>query len=731
MSKRQICRGLVSAGCLIMVFLSGIPLSEASLDNDREAYVIESLRSYLSPNSQVGERIMAVSNPVPTRDITHLLLEARNNYHLYSNESQEFLNALFRRPDSTEYEEAGYLPSPVSTFEPDAAQYPNIGGKFKFWYVTHATPDNQGTVHTATLEFVQKMARAFENVYETEITAMGYPEPPYDTGMEDNGGDGKFDIYLMNCGENFYGYVVPDDWASDAVTGPDANAVYSFMVMDNDYSEFVDISGSEENAMKVTAAHEYHHVIQFGINAEAPGWYMEVTSTWMEDQVYDDINDNLQYVSDFFASPETALDEGDPHWYSAWIFNEFLETKYDQDVVRQVWDSMDDYGNDNAVDAISAVLVSNSATFKDAFTQFVAKNYAKTGFYTDAANAAYTDVAIANSESVHQLGDTVTSIPQQTVDVSHLSSKYYKFVPQTGISQSGLLTITVDGQDNKELNAVAVARKADGSYEEKFFDLDGASNQGSVNFAGFDDDRLSEVVLGLANYSQTSDNLEFTYEATLSSTPETINITGLQLNSTLDINPQDSVVLTASAANPEQADVYYKFFYRANYGTPFYESTDWTMVQEYSTSPTCTYVFDEAGAYVLVVRAVTDSGNEPAALPIMGQVVSVGLSNAVNISSLTSSAQGNIRAGVPVTFTAQASTSDESVVYYKFYYCANYGTSEYETTQWTMVQEYSTSTDCSITFPDAGKYVVVVRAVIDPDNEPDNFPITGLVVDAQ
>lgn len=323
------------------------------------------------------------------------------------------------------------------------------------------------------------MAAAFEHVYESEITAMGYPPPQNDGGKADNGGDDKFDIYLMNCGnDGYYGYVAMEGWANDAETGPTANACYSFMVMDNDYSEFVENSGSEENAMKVTAAHEFHHAIQMGINGDAPAWYMEVTSTWMEDQVYDEINDNHQYVSDFFGFPETALDAGNPHWYSAWIFNEFLEVKYGQTAVRQVWENLDDYGLNNGVDALSAMLVSQSSTFKEMFVEFAAKNYSQTGFYKDADSAVYTDVAVVNSASPHQLGDTVTAISQQIVDVSHLSSKYYKFIPQTGMSQSASLTITVDAQDNKDLNAVAVVKKSDGTFKENYFNLDGTASQG-------------------------------------------------------------------------------------------------------------------------------------------------------------------------------------------------------------------------------------------------------------
>ncbi len=202
----------------------------------------------------------------------------------------------------------------------------------------------------------------------------------------------------------------------------------------------------------------------------------------------------------------------------------------------------------------------------------------------------------------------------------------------------------------------------------------------------------------------------------------------------LSISPSGSpqagtpVTVTANAHSSSGATVYYRFYYCANYGTSAYETTDWTMVQDYSTDNTYDYTFPAAGNYVVVVRAVTDPPSEPAALSIIGQAVSVDGVDSVNISSLTNDASSSARAGTPVTFTATASTASSDTVYYRFYYCANYGTSAYETTDWTMVRDYSTDNTYDYTFPAAGSYVVVVRAVTDPPNEPAALPIIGQAV---
>ena len=42
------------------------------------------------------------------------------------------------------------------------------------------------------------------------------------------------------------------------------------------------------NPMRVTAAHEFFHAIQFAYDVDEDLWFMEGTATWVEDEVYDD-----------------------------------------------------------------------------------------------------------------------------------------------------------------------------------------------------------------------------------------------------------------------------------------------------------------------------------------------------------------------------------------------------------------------------------------------------------
>ncbi|MFH0730269.1 MAG: hypothetical protein V2B19_28485 [Pseudomonadota bacterium] len=202
--------------------------------------------------------------------------------------------------------------------------------------------------------------------------------------------------------------------------------------------------------------------------------------------------------------------------------------------------------------------------------------------------------------------------------------------------------------------------------------------------------------------------------------PESMNIAGTFMSGT-------PVTFTVDAAEQSAGTLYYKFFYCANYGTIAYESSPWVVMQEYSIKNSCTYTFPQDGSYIVVARVVADPNNEPVDLPIIGGVVTIGNGNGVHITSLSAGDSGAVNPGKPITYTSNASSSSGGTLYYKWFYCANYGTSAYATSPWVVVQDYSTENTCDFTFPSAGKYIIVVRVVTDPNNEPTDLPIIGAV----
>src|SRR4029453_5199034 len=101
-------------------------------------------------------------------------------------------------------------------------------------------------------------------------------------------------------------------------------------------------------ALRVTAAHEFFHAVQFAYDWKEDLWLMEGSAAWIEDEVYDGINDNRQYLA-FSPIGQTtfwhALDWYHPNpsnplslqVYGSWIFFRYLSERYSREIVRTIW----------------------------------------------------------------------------------------------------------------------------------------------------------------------------------------------------------------------------------------------------------------------------------------------------------------------------------------------------------------------------------------------------------
>ncbi len=142
-------------------------------------------------------------------------------------------------------------------------------------------------------DFVERVLRVAERVHTVENEKLGWREPRSDGAR--GGRRGKTDVYLSQIGGELFGYAAPDrGQATKQHRIP--RRLHGYLVLDNDYSGF-EFPGTKPLAdLQVTFAHEYNHILQFGYDAYQDPWFAEATATWMEDQVYNGINDYLRYV---------------------------------------------------------------------------------------------------------------------------------------------------------------------------------------------------------------------------------------------------------------------------------------------------------------------------------------------------------------------------------------------------------------------------------------------------
>ena len=185
--------------------------------------------------------------------------------------------------------------------------------------------------------YVERVLASVTRVHEKYVAA-GYRRPMRDGHR---GSDGRPDIYLAQIGDwGLYGYCT-----TDPATAPAHGGTWAYCVLDNDYRSREFPLHTPIQNMRVTAAHEYFHAVQFGYDIGEDAWFMEATATWVEDEVYDRVDDNVGYLRNGpMRHPAVSLDwYRDGYWYGAWIFFRRIAEHLDESqaglpvIVRTMW----------------------------------------------------------------------------------------------------------------------------------------------------------------------------------------------------------------------------------------------------------------------------------------------------------------------------------------------------------------------------------------------------------
>ena len=282
--------GLPAAAFLVLALL---PLTAASATNGRPAdpvrngstpaaaRALTAVQAAFAPEGPAGRRSKATRSG---NDVTMLLLDLRRHLGGLSPQDRRTAARYFARPtDGNEPFGASYGPRAHPTS--DCAQAPHSTPRFCVHWArrTSDAPSSTDSDHDSIPNQVEKTRRIVGHVWHREVTRGGYRAPLKDGTR---GGDGKLDVYLADIGgAGVYGYCVNER----QVTG---RAFYGYCVLDNDYSHREFPSNTPTQNLKVTAAHEFFHAVQFAYDAYEDPWFMESTATWMEDEVYDGINDD-------------------------------------------------------------------------------------------------------------------------------------------------------------------------------------------------------------------------------------------------------------------------------------------------------------------------------------------------------------------------------------------------------------------------------------------------------
>lgn len=124
----------------------------------------------------------------------------------------------------------------------------------------------------------------------------------------------------------------------------------------------------DEEMLQVTVAHEFMHTIQFGYDLSFAESFQDVnfaeaSATWMEDYVYDEVNDYYNYLPDYFNYPDYSVfsgivPPGSLFQYALSVWPKFLTEYFDDQIMVQIWEeffSLNYQGAENVFAIYTAV----------------------------------------------------------------------------------------------------------------------------------------------------------------------------------------------------------------------------------------------------------------------------------------------------------------------------------------------------------------------------------------
>jgi hypothetical protein len=348
-------------------------------------------------------------------------------------------------------------------------------GNFRFHYTTsgsHAVSSSD-TNSNSIPDYIEQMSDVFNHVVDYQLNTLDFVEPPADgwyTAINDNGGNGLYDIYVRNAGAGLYGYVQPELYAnnngnnehSSGVT--EVNAFTSYMVMRHNYNGF---PNTELEAIQVTAAHEFFHAVQFGYDGWEESWVMEASAVEMEEYIYDDINDCYQYMSSWFSQPHKSLNlDSDSRWYGSFIYFQYVAEHVSEDIMKSFWQQSithDSYYGNYSIQTLDEALGQSFHTFSQVLNNMSVANRIMSssnaaGIYSYDEGETYTISGPSTFQTVSYSAGTAQDIT--STNLQENAAQYIRLISDDPV----LATLTNDDGPDSYLELNVIVTYGDSSW---------------------------------------------------------------------------------------------------------------------------------------------------------------------------------------------------------------------------------------------------------------------------
>lgn len=350
---------------------------------------------------------------------------------------------------------------------------------------------------------INPTAFSAQQVLDTSVSVSqtysgsGYRQPLPDGSL---GGDSLTDIYVDVLPAGLYGYCTTDQ---PKQTGPGRYDVWAYCVVDNDYLGF---PRTPLENLQVTVAHEYFHATQFAYDIADDGWAMEGTASWVEDEAFDAVNDNVQYLADSpITDTKRSMDKfGGLFHYGTWIWFRYLTEKFPAKkgalpkIILDMWKAADSskgakkdkYFTQGMVQVLKKRPYKTSVDKQ--FSLFSAVNLRAPAAYDEGAANGYPAAKVKGKKKLNK-----GQAKAFNAKLDHLSSASYRYIPKGNAKN---LQIAIAGAPKAQgTRAVVSIYMVSGKVKTKYVAIN-AKGRGALK-ASFKKSMVSHVDVTLVNAS--------------------------------------------------------------------------------------------------------------------------------------------------------------------------------------------------------------------------------------
>jgi len=240
--------------------------------------------------------------------------------------------------------------------------------------------NGQDTDYDGESNLLEEIAQYAEDSWDEEVGTLGLPSPL----------DDQEKVYLILDDRDFY-----LDEGTLGVTGILPNGEI-YMAVD---------PGLDTELLKVTIAHELFHVIQFGYQGYFAGYdqdinFAEQTATWVEEYMYDDVDDYYNYLYHYFNYPDYSvftgvIPDGSLFEYALSIWPIFISEYYEDWTL--IADVVDAYFNEetpdvwDAYEAYREIVSDQGDDIRDTYMNFAYWNYLRS-YYEEGSEYPWVDI---------------------------------------------------------------------------------------------------------------------------------------------------------------------------------------------------------------------------------------------------------------------------------------------------------------------------------------------------